>query len=317
MFAGARVSRNEPVTRVYDSLVAERSSLGRTVAAMRTALIDRPTRRFDAMPNIGPHPKTGSIIEAVHRDRRRVIVEWDNGLMLETTLRFNGTWHLYRSGERWRLPMFDARVVIEVDGWVAVCFRGVEVETYRSPDRLRHPRFGGVGPDLRSQKFDVESCVRRIIDYDDADGYVVDLLGDPRVFAGVGNVDRSEVLWTIGLHPLARIGDLSYEDCYVLVETTRYLVNATNDRRVVYARNGQLCGRCHGTIQSRMHGEDRRRIFWCPDCQRTVDIALDRSSVPQEVRGHPAEVMYLEEARAARERLRIFDDTDLGQRQSS
>jgi hypothetical protein len=35
------------------------------------------------------------------------------------------------------------------------------------------------------------------------------------------------------------------------------------------------------------------------------------------LRGHPAEVKFLEEARAARERLRIFDDTDLGYRQSS
>lgn len=313
------VSPDGTVTRVYASDVAGRSSLGRTVAAMRTALIDRPTRRFDAMPTIGPHPQPGSLVDNVHRDGRRVIVEWDCGLMLETSLRFNGTWHLYRQGERWRLPMFDARVVIEVDGWVAVCFRGADVETYRSPDRLRHPRFGGVGPDLRNPRFDVEACVRRIVEHDDPDGYVIDLLGDPRVFAGVGNVDRSEVLWTIGLHPLARIGDLSFEDCHVLVETTRYLVNASNDRRVVYARNGQLCGRCHGTIQSRVHGEDRRRIFWCPDCQRSVDIALDRSALPQpgDERGHPAEVKFLKEARAARERLRIFDDTDLGYRQSS
>ncbi len=45
-------------------------------------------------------------------------------------------------------PSRDMRVSIENRDWVAVCFSAPVVETYRRPDRRRHPGSGRLGPDL-------------------------------------------------------------------------------------------------------------------------------------------------------------------------
>lgn len=39
------------------------------------------------------------------------------------------------------------------------------------------------------------------------------------------------------------------------------------DQRV-YDRAGRPCRRCGGRIRTRGQGDDNRRTFWCPDCQR-------------------------------------------------
>ena len=103
---------------------------------MRTALIGRTTLRFDAVAGIGPHPRDGAVVETVRSERRRLFIEWDDGIVLETALRFSGEWHLYRTDVRWQKPMSEARAVIEVAGWVAVCFGAVDIETYRAPDNI-------------------------------------------------------------------------------------------------------------------------------------------------------------------------------------
>ena len=44
----------------------------------------------------------------------------------------NGSWHRYRPGERWRRPPARARLVLEVDGAVAVCFDAPVVELFET-----------------------------------------------------------------------------------------------------------------------------------------------------------------------------------------
>ena len=55
-------------------------------------------------------------------------IRFDNGLALHTHLRMAGTWHRYAPGERWRIPAWKARVVLEVPDHVVVCFNAPVVE---------------------------------------------------------------------------------------------------------------------------------------------------------------------------------------------
>ena len=278
---------------------------------MRTALVGLPTLRFDAMSTIGPAPVERSVIESITVKRREILVQWDDGIVLSTALRLSGEWHLYRTDEMWRKETYRARVVIEVEGWVAVCFDAPIVETYRQPDRKRHPQSGGVGPNISQPNTDLSGCTQRLLDYRYADAMIADVLMDETVISGLGNVARSETLWAVGLSPFAKMADLSYEDCAVLVETASRIVQSDHEASPsVYGRNGQRCNRCHGTIEFKSVGHPRRNLYWCPECQGRLDRRLIPNQLLQgdHTPTHPAELMYIADAIAARKRRKIFDD---------
>lgn len=270
---------------------------------MRSTLVGQPLVRFDAPLDIGPHPAESSIVEMVGVDRRRITIEFDDGIVLDTSLRWSGEWHLYRDEERWTKSTSAARVVIEVPGRVAVCFGGAGVETYRRPDARRHPILGGAGPDLRVVGVDLDAVIDRIVAVIDDGRPVVDVLGDEHLVTGLGNVVRSEVMWVMALDPYTPSDQLDEEDWRELIDVARRLSSSTPERLEVYGRLGQICRRCHGTIGCD-DGDDGRTIHWCPNCQTTLEG-------PRPIVRHDdrtTDVRFLDEARAARQRVRIFDD---------
>ena len=270
---------------------------------MRSSLGGRPVVRFDAPLGIGPRPTESSIIEWIDVERRRVTIEFDDGIVLATTLRRSGEWHVYRDHERWTKSTAAARVVIEVPGHVAVCFGAADVETYRRPDVRRHPILGGAGPDVREPGVDVDLVIDRIVAASHDDLTVVDVLGDQHLITGLGNVVRSEALWRVRLDPRTPSVELDDEDWRELVEIARSSSTEAPDRLEVYGRLGQICRRCHGTIRCD-ESDDGRLVYWCATCQTTLDDPRPKTVVDE----RPTDVRYLDEARAARQRVQIFDD---------
>ncbi|MFM7685072.1 MAG: DNA-formamidopyrimidine glycosylase family protein [Actinomycetota bacterium] len=286
----------------------EGDTIHRAAAALRTALVGRPTLRFQAPRLYGPTPATGRVIEAVESHGKQLEVHWDDGLVLHTHMRMTGSWHLYRTGEHWRKPDSQARAVIEVPDWVAVCFNAPVVETYREFDPHRHPGFGRLGPDLcTASENALDLCARRMFDYDDPDALIGEVLLDQHVMCGVGNVFRSEILWECGISPFAAAHALEWEDCQHLVETAASMLRANlkPGPRVthpdvpgglaVYGRNGQRCIRCRDTVQSKRIGDHSRVVYLCPVCQ--VKYAPVRDVTPpgieREMDPHPAASMFL------------------------
>ena len=47
------------------------------------------------------HRLVGRTIDAVESVGKNLIIRFDGGLELRTHLRMNGSWHIYRQGERW------------------------------------------------------------------------------------------------------------------------------------------------------------------------------------------------------------------------
>ncbi|HAP76033.1 MAG TPA: DNA lyase [Acidimicrobiaceae bacterium] len=305
---GYRAGDHVPLNTL--SFVPEGDTIHRAAAALRTALVGRPTLRFDAPRLFGPHPAHLRIVERVESHGKHLEVVWDDGLILHTHMRMTGSWHLYRSGERWRKPSELMRVAIEVPEWVAVCFSAPVVETYREFDRRRHPGFGHLGPDLcTASEAALADCARRVFHYDDPDQTIAEVLLDQRVACGVGNVYRSEVLWACELNPFAAVGDLQPVDCVQVINAaTRMLrANLKHSTRVtlpdvpgglaVYGRNGQRCARCGDTVQVRRLGEHNRLLYWCPGCQVRHAPPVDDTppSMMREMDPHPAAAKYLAE----------------------
>lgn len=299
--------------------VPEGETIRRSAAALRPALVGRPTTLFDAPRLHGPHPAPGRVIELVESHGKHLEIVWDDGLVLHTNMRLNGCWHLYRQGEPWRKPGTQMRVVVEVPGWVAVCFNAPVVETYREFDRQRHPGFGRLGPDLlTASSAQLEDCARRVYQYDDQRMQVAEVLLDHHVACGVGNVYRSEVLWACELSPFAEVQDLAPVDCVQLVNAAAHMLRnnfahacgetdsndpastadtAESGELAVYGRNGQRCVRCGDTVQVRRLGEHSRLVYWCPGCQVRHAPQIDNTpeSLAREMDPHPAAAKYLSE----------------------
>jgi len=288
--------------------VPEGDTIHRAAAALRTALTGRVSTRFDAPRLYGPHPGPGRTIESVESHGKHLEISWDDGIVLHTHLRMNGSWHLYRIGERWRKPTDQMRVAIEVPDWVAVCFNAPVVETYREFDRFRHPGFGRLGPDLCTAPDDqLLQCARRIHEYPEPDHPVSEVLLDQHVACGVGNVYRSEVLWACEISPFAHVGSLEPADCVQLINAAARMLRANLQQSyrvtvaeipgglAVYSRNGQRCARCGDTVQVRRVGEHARTLYWCPGCQVRHEPATQpvEGPVSREMDPHPAAAKYL------------------------
>ena len=69
--------------------------------------------RFPALTRVHDDaPLTGRIVERVESRGKHVLMHFSGDLVLRTHMRMNGSWHIYRPGERWQRPRRDMRIVI-------------------------------------------------------------------------------------------------------------------------------------------------------------------------------------------------------------
>jgi endonuclease-8 len=256
--------------------VPEGDTLHRVAGRLRPALEGAQVVRFSAARLRGRRPGRGVRVEGVEAKGKHLLIHFDDGLTLRTHLRMTGSWHLYRTGERWRESPGKARAVIEVDnGWVAVCFAAPVVETYDRGGPMPAP-LARLGPDLCEPDADLDAVVARWRSFATAEDEVGVLLLDQRIAAGIGNVYRSEALFACRLHPSTVAADLDDTAVHQLydVASRQLRANLTTDRRrtagdglAVYGRPGRPCLRCGTPVRTRRQGEQSRSVYWCPACQ--------------------------------------------------
>lgn len=267
----------------------EGDTLSKVASRLRPALAGRHLVRFEAPRLRGPgaaRPAPGEAIVGVEPRGKHLLVHFGGGLSLRTHLRMSGSWHLYRSGERWQRHRREMRVLVEADnGWVAVCFNAPDVELYRrpavaeasTPGRGRGPAaIERLGPDLCAAEPDLDVVLGRL-DRLDGTVEVADALLDQQVAAGVGNVYKSEACFACHLDPFTPLAALDAAERRRLFATAHRLLRANlggGPRRThgvglaVYGRPGRACPRCGVTVRVRRQGPHARSTYWCPGCQR-------------------------------------------------
>ena len=280
---------------------------GRRVVAFETALAKLARTNDDT-------PLTGRTILRVE-SRGKWLLIWFSAtpeqhtppsteLILLTHMLMNGSWHLYRPGERWRMPRNAMRVLIRVEGreadpgWEAVAFN-VPIAEFHTPHSLaRHPQLPQLGPDILSANFTVETATARLqaCAREHPEAEVGPTLLNQRVLAGLGNVYKSEVAFAARVNPFRTLDTLTPAELDLLVDfASRYMranvapakgagiVTAglttlgsarrttrriDRDQRLwVYRRAGQPCRRCGATILMQKQGTQARSTYWCPECQ--------------------------------------------------
>lgn len=269
-------------------VVPEGDSIYRTATALRAALLGKPLLSFEAPRHVGLFPNANAVVERVDSHGKHLEIGFDDAVILHTHMRMTGSWHLYRTGEQWRKPTSQARVMLKVPGWQAICFNAPVVEIYRAREATRHPGLGSLGPDLCRAGVDIVECVARIERYCAGDSTVAEVLLDQRIACGVGNVFKSEVLWACQVHPLSPIESLSIDQRFRLLETVASMLQANVERvdrvtvpdvpggTAVYGRTGKPCFRCGSTIEVRKHGQQARVTYFCPGCQVQLGVPIAR-----------------------------------------
>ena len=271
---------------------------------LHEALAERVLVRTDfRVPRLATVDLRGRKVLQVRPRGKHLLTRIEGALTLHTHLRMDGSWHLYRPGDRWRGgPTWQVRAVLANSSWQAVGYRLPVLELVST--QAESTVVGHLGPDLLGADWDPggEPSVDADLDTDlermVAAGYWVEaealrrLTGEPdqaigialldqRKLAGAGTLYRSEALFLAGVNPQTPVGELS--NLAGVVRMTRELMlanrehpeqNTTGDLRRgrahwVFQRQGQPCRRCGTRIGHSMQGTpgQERPSYWCPRCQ--------------------------------------------------
>ncbi|HEX7153130.1 MAG TPA: DNA-formamidopyrimidine glycosylase family protein [Thermoanaerobaculia bacterium] len=264
----------------------EGDTIHRAARVLHAALAGKVVTHFESVyPQLvrvdDETPVTGRTIERVVASGKNLLMVFSGDLQLRTHMRMNGSWHIYRPGERWRKPRGDMRVVVATEDFVAVGFNVPVAEFLDEREAARHDDLRLIGPDLLGETFDADEAVRRIRARNDQE--IADVILNQRVVAGIGNEYKSELLFLRGINPFRKVESVTDEELHALLRIARRVMqmNVTkrnggrettgsldrSQRLYVYARRGLACRKCGTKVEMAKQGRDVRLTFWCPRCQ--------------------------------------------------
>src|ERR1700679_14529 len=132
----------------------------------------------------------------------------------------SGSWHLYRTGERWRMGRARMRVVIRTEDWEAVALNVPITEFHTARSLARASQVPMLGLDILAVEVTVEGGVARLDAYakENSETEIAVVLLNQRVLAGLGNVYKSEVAFAAGVNPFRAMRTITPREMEVMVE---------------------------------------------------------------------------------------------------
>jgi endonuclease-8 len=264
----------------------EGDTIFRAARTLHRALAGQLVTRFETVfPKLSrideDAPIAGRVVERVDANGKWLRIWFSGDLVLLTHMLMNGSWLVYRAGERWQRPRIQMRVAIHTETFVAVAFQIQLAEFHTAATLARHAS-AKLGPDLLAQDFDAAAAVAQLRSRPDLEVGVA--LLRQSLMAGLGNVYNSEVCFACRVHPFRTVGTLSIAEIASLVEHSRRFLLANvaesasmrrttgranpDERLWVYGRRGEPCRVCGTLVESRKQGAEARVTFWCPACQK-------------------------------------------------
>lgn len=229
------------------------------------------------VPRYATTDLSGHTVSAVIARGKHLLFRLDGDITIHTHFKMEGSWHLYRAGDRWRGPDHQVRLVLATADRVAVGFRlaVVDVLATSAEDEV----VGHLGPDPLGPDWDEEEAIARLSALPTAE--IGTALLDQRVMAGPGNVYKCEICFLRGLHPSTPVREVPDLEGVVALTAKLMQANRTTGMQIttgdtrrgkmqwVYGRAGQPCLRCRTKIErADQPGYGGERVtFWCPTCQ--------------------------------------------------
>lgn len=251
-------------------------------------------------------PLTGRMIERVEARGKWLLVYFSGDLILLTHMLMSGSWHIYRTGEKWWMGKDRMRAVIRTADWQAVAFNVPVAEFHTARSLERYSQVPKLGVDVLGDEYTVASGVASMQAYgaEHPEAEIAVVLLNQRVLAGLGNVYKSEVAFAAGVNPFRAMSTLTAKELEVMADVAgkwmkvnvldgagdgivtysgnRRTTGATNrnERLWVYGRQGQECRRCGAIVEMRKQGEQARSTYWCPGCQPWIPASGQVAEAP-------------------------------------
>jgi endonuclease-8 len=223
----------------------------------------------------------GHMVESVEPRGKHMLITLEDGRAIHSHLGMTGSWHVYRPGEVWQKPEKNARLVLEVPGFVVICFTPMVLELCSPTALRRHPFINKLGPDLLAPEISIPDMIARFRQHNNVP--IGEAVMNQTIVCGIGNIYKSELLFLSNTNPFVPVSSLTDDALYNLLElardlmrqnlqepqrTTRY--EGDGHRLWVYPRTGEPCFLCGTTIQVRRQGDLGRTTYWCARCQGSV-----------------------------------------------
>jgi endonuclease-8 len=275
----------------------EGDTVHKLAAALRPDLRDRVLTegRLRAYPGL---QLRGRRIADVRAWGKHLFIDFQDGLTLRSHLGMYGSWRRYALGQPWDRPARRASLVLSTDALSLVCFDAAEVEAVTAGGLGERDWQGRLGPDLLGVDPGLSTLPTRARTLLDPSTWLVDVLLEQRIAAGIGNVYKSELLFLHRLAPDLSLAHVSDEDLVALYASARALLRANlgaGPRRTrppggggpalwVYRRGGRPCLICATPILRMTLGRRLRPTYSCPNCQRhpglVMPLAVDGVAEP-------------------------------------
>ncbi len=207
--------------------------------------------------------------------------------VLRVHLGMKGSWHRYRPSEDWGRSASQRHVRLDTAAWSFVCFRPPQAVVYSDPRAVAAGVVGQLGPDVLADELAIDEILRRTRLATNAAVPIASLLLDQQVACGIGNVYKSESLFSVGVRHDRLVSDIDDATVVALYQTARAWMQdsvahprwrvttgdtrpstATQHRHWVYRRANRPCRRCATIVQSVRTGVEARMTYFCPTCQR-------------------------------------------------
>lgn len=258
----------------------EGDTIHRTARTLARAIEGAPITAFESpLPKLADPRLEGRTITRVYARGKNLLIELDDGRVLHSHMKMEGSWHVYRPHERWKIGAHRARVTIHTERFVAVCFDAPVMELLTPFDLRAYRPLTELGPDLIADDLDDAAILARFREHDD-DPIGVAVMNQS-IVAGIGNVYKAEVLFIERVDPFAPVHAIDDAKILAIVHLASELLkkNLTGGKRRtrfaldpgyewVYGRSGKPCRACGRTVKMKRQGAQMRSTYYCPHCQR-------------------------------------------------
>jgi endonuclease-8 len=225
-------------------------------------------------------------VENIEPRGKHLLMHLDDGSAIHSHMGMTGSWHVYLAGQPWRKPRRFAALELVMSNQVhIVCFTPKTLEVL-SPDGLRrHPWLNRLGPDLLDVEADMDEIVRRFRTQGAAT--LGEAVMNQSVVCGIGNIYKSESLFTCRLSPFTRVDQCSDDQLRQWMLRAQRLMRRNLSGHVrrtrtgrdgsskwVYGRLGEPCLECGELIQMRRQSDLGRSTYYCPQCQAPNEVRV-------------------------------------------
>lgn len=158
-----------------------------------------------------------------------------------------------------------------------------KIELWKTQEMLNSKEFKRIGPEPLEKSFTFKNFESI---FKNKKGKIKQIIMDPNVIAGVGNIYASEALWWSKIHPETRAEKLKEKELKLLYTAIKKVLLAGiefggdsfsdyrdvngekgkfESKKMVYKREGEKCSRCKTLIKRIMVAQ--RSSFFCQQCQ--------------------------------------------------